>query len=206
MVGQGGWDSAAGMGVPPHGGLGNSGSEVTTSAATADEGRYAVYVRAAYILSVLGKYPELQSIYLGFGNNGVITSTTITYSGQLDALASAMLSGTYIYVPRRAPTEVRRDTPVSPDTQQLIAEVAKRAGPAANPCFWVEWTVGAAAAGGTPAVVANWGYLAGEGLSPAAINWGVSKLTQGAAGQFAKPGIIALGGQAWRMFDAACVP
>ncbi len=205
LISQGGWDPAAGMSAPPSGGLSNSATEITTSAATADEGWYAVNVRATYILSVLGKYPELQDIFWGFGNNGVITSTRIVYDAELDALASAMLSGTYIYVPRRAPA-VTKGAQVSSDGQRLIAEVAKRAGPVASPCFWVEWTAGAVAAGGIPAVGANLPYLAGEAGSPAAINWGVSKLIQIEAGQVAKPGILALGGQAWRMFDAACVP
>jgi RHS repeat-associated protein len=84
LVGQGGWNPGSGMGVPPHGGLSNASSEVITSAAAADEGRYVAYVRAAYIASVFQEYPILQSIYLGFGNIGVITSTTITFAGEVD--------------------------------------------------------------------------------------------------------------------------
>jgi RHS repeat-associated protein len=90
-----------------------------------------------------------------------------------------------------------------PGGQELANGIAKGAGPAASPCFWVEWTALAASAGGGTAVWVN-RAVAVDLAKDAAIKLAASQI--GKAGLNPKPGVLTALGAGWNWFNNSCVP
>ena len=149
--------------------------------------------------------PDTGALWAWLGQANVTSQTTLSYS---DALlisagpgggtpgsvqtAGTAPAGTCPAGQTRMPNG-KCDKPF-PGGQELANGIAKGAGPAASPCFWVQYTAAAAATGATPLMAAEVPtFVNATTLNSATTGtalWGFWQAVKVSAGQTSKPSML----------------